>query len=1282
MNYLSLTAVFCCLCSTLFALPSMPVQMRIDRDDVLERMASVTRADAPDAHSVSLGTATYVAYDADGLHRDWYESWQKALTEDGAKSLREMDMWFKEGFSSTEFQLAEIHRPDGTVIPVDIPANTAEATDNNNVDANIYDPTQKRLVLSIPEIRVGDTLHLIVAQEHTKVRIPNTFCDISVFENFTEPTFFAVSTVDAPKELPLRSVAVLNEIPGTVTSSQTKLPNGGVRYRWEARDIPQSFGEENMPPKLQVMQRASYSTFASWEEVSKWYWTISERHMKMTPAIKDKVAKLIAGKKTDAEKISAIFGFVAQEVRYMGVIAEKEAPGFEPHDIALTFDNRYGVCRDKGVLLVAMLREAGFNAYPVLINAGAKVAKETPMPFFNHAITAIETSDRVYTLIDPTDDTARAELPAYLGDCSYLVCRPDGATLDITPVQPAEENRLTAATEATLEPNSTLKFTTSLTFGGINDNVYRGLFAQLSETDLRTRLDGMLKGAIPGSELLSCTLLPKNVRDISQPLTLKMTARVPDFAVTDSDGRTLVRLPFVTRGFGLINFLIGGLDQPKRKYPWVLTAPCGVKETVTLRGFDSLGEPTLLPEDPILVSNGATYDITCRRNREAGTYTLTRNLELSHKTYSPEDYLALRRFYERYTRIERFRSLFTRSDTRDADARVKEQHTDVELLADGTRTVRTVRRTRALSYHGKKSIAEINLWHNPAFQTLTIAAAEVTTAKGDKLSATEREINELDDDAAAGAPRYAWNKRTIIALPTVEIGAETFVDSTVTDKEPRPFSEVVVFGSTYPCDVQSYTLTVPAARADTLVWKTFNIGETDFESNKETLGEGPDARVRYTWTARSLKKVPSESATPAGFLTLPTLYVSEGAASAPEAVLPAVADAVNQRIRADRDAVAKATDKLLDTLKDDSDEAILRAINAFVAKRIRSAGPSWSSMPDRYAFGPARVLKDGYANRLDRLTLQLAMLREAGIRAELVFRSSIQPSDLRAFPDFYKEADSYWGNWTTPYIRLRDGRLIGDGGELDEPGAVSFREARLMDRRGRVSEAITPDNLLSHPEKTVRIVLSANGDAVISEDTYLYGLSAGTFRIMARGLTPEIRTRSAAALANDIAPGAVPNCTWLTDTDNYPVRNRLSVIARAFGTRQGDYLSVPLQGISGRLYGLRGSRRTNPVYSGAVTTDTSVVTEIWIPPECTVIMRPAGTEIALPGGGTWYRRLTETVNPLGWRILRYETGRTVCDAAVLPPWKAPALQELDRRLSAPTESTLLLRFGKQAPAAK
>ena len=89
--------------------------------------------------------------------------------------------------------------------------------------------------------------------------------------------------------------------------------------------------------------------------------------------------------------------------------------------------NSWCLPQDKAALLVSLLRTAGLNSYPVLINVGTRMDQEAPDPFFNHAI-VLEIKGK-YTLMDPTDEHTRNLLPFYDCNQSYLVCRPEGEDL-------------------------------------------------------------------------------------------------------------------------------------------------------------------------------------------------------------------------------------------------------------------------------------------------------------------------------------------------------------------------------------------------------------------------------------------------------------------------------------------------------------------------------------------------------------------------------------------------------------------------------------------------------------------------------------------------------------------------------------------------------------------------------------------------------------------------------------------------------------------------------------
>ena len=298
------------------------------------------------------------------------------------------------------------------------------------------------------------------------------------------------------------------------------------------------FPEPNMPPLSSVVQRLLAGTVADWQTISRWYWDLCLPHINATtPKMKEKVTELVKGKKSDIEKAKAIYYYVAQQIRYMGITTEKDAPGYEPHDVKITFENKYGVCRDKAALLVSMLRIAGFKSFPVLVNVGPKMDKEVPMISFNHAITCIELTPGQYILMDPTDESSKQLLPPYLCNKSYLVAKPKGETLKTTPIIPADKNLMRINTNGQINAAGKLTARVGLNFDGINDNAYRGLFASLTPEDRQRFFEKTLRKLLPTAKLITLTISPENMHDISKPLTVDIEYEAKNILI--KSGQTL-----------------------------------------------------------------------------------------------------------------------------------------------------------------------------------------------------------------------------------------------------------------------------------------------------------------------------------------------------------------------------------------------------------------------------------------------------------------------------------------------------------------------------------------------------------------------------------------------------------------------------------------------------------------------------------------------------------------------------------------------------------------------
>ena len=378
----------------------------------------------------------------------------------------------------------------------------------------------------------------------------------------------------------------------------------------------------------------------------------------------------------------AIFRFVSQEVRYMGLTMEDKSPGYAPHDVSITFDNRYGVCRDKAALLVAMLRIGGYNAFPILINVGAKLDEEIPLPFFNHAIVAIEKGGE-YSLMDPTNENTKDMFPSYLCNLSYLVARPEGDVLRVSPMPDPKKNSVVAVSSATLDSDGGMAYRTKASFGGINDTAYRGALAKMTPEARRKFFERRIKGISPSAELVECVVEPADVRDTSLPLKVEIVAKLPEMTLK-GESRVELSVPFATRVLGLVGMMVrDNTALEKRKYPLVLDTTVGVGETLEIDLGGTLGEALSLPGDEDMKG---VFSYSCAFRMEGGVLRATRSMSLNSVELSPEEYLELRESLKRREIAERRRCVFAVNKVED---RVRKGRHDWRLrLLDGDQRLR------------------------------------------------------------------------------------------------------------------------------------------------------------------------------------------------------------------------------------------------------------------------------------------------------------------------------------------------------------------------------------------------------------------------------------------------------------------------------------------------------------------------------------------------------------------------------------------------------------------
>src|SRR6185295_12651605 len=194
----------------------------------------------------------------------------------------------------------------------------------------------------------------------------------------------------------------------------------------------------------------------TWPQVGRWYEGLLSSLPPDSSRVTRTARELTAGGKTPRDRLSSLLGFVRGRVRY--VAAEAGIAGHRPSAPEEVLNRQWGDCKDKALLLVALLRTAGVEAYPALIHLGSedRIDAEFPSPFqFNHVIVAVAAEgvaamgDPVsggYLFVDPTQEgpSIRWLQPA-VQDQDALVVRNAGSALVRTPIrQEIEGGRIEA----------------------------------------------------------------------------------------------------------------------------------------------------------------------------------------------------------------------------------------------------------------------------------------------------------------------------------------------------------------------------------------------------------------------------------------------------------------------------------------------------------------------------------------------------------------------------------------------------------------------------------------------------------------------------------------------------------------------------------------------------------------------------------------------------------------------------------------------------------------------
>lgn len=196
----------------------------------------------------------------------------------------------------------------------------------------------------------------------------------------------------------------------------------------EAEDYPW-----DAPARFRRPTLLQLGTFDDWSEVSSVmapYYEVEGALAGLDDLI-EKIDAIRASDGSELEKAVAALELVQEDIRYL--LNGLDGGNYLPQDVPTTWEKRYGDCKAKTVILLAILADLGIEAEAVLAstNRGEIVPTSLPLPgAFNHVLVRATVGDRMYYL-DGTSLGANIDVVGNVPPFYYVLpIRAEGADLE------------------------------------------------------------------------------------------------------------------------------------------------------------------------------------------------------------------------------------------------------------------------------------------------------------------------------------------------------------------------------------------------------------------------------------------------------------------------------------------------------------------------------------------------------------------------------------------------------------------------------------------------------------------------------------------------------------------------------------------------------------------------------------------------------------------------------------------------------------------------------------
>lgn len=318
---------------------------------------------------------------------------------------------------------------DGQVIDVLASEKLEVIQRENNLENDMLDG-ELTATLQVPGVEVGDELEFAA----TLKRRETVFANRS--HGFVQMPL--VSTAGAHRARLVWSGDKKVRLNGTPDLGTLKVKDQGGEHEltYEMKAPAAVVMTEHAPARFNVRRLIEYSEFADWSELSGMLAPLFDKASQLSAnsPVRAEAARIAKANAAPEARVRAALQLVQDRIRY--VYVGLDGGNYRPASADDTWKRRFGDCKAKTALLIALLRELGISGEAVLANSkgvdGADQRLPTPQ-VFDHVLVRIALEGKTYWLDGTRLGDRRLSTTLQVPSRWVLPVKASGAKLEAVP---------------------------------------------------------------------------------------------------------------------------------------------------------------------------------------------------------------------------------------------------------------------------------------------------------------------------------------------------------------------------------------------------------------------------------------------------------------------------------------------------------------------------------------------------------------------------------------------------------------------------------------------------------------------------------------------------------------------------------------------------------------------------------------------------------------------------------------------------------------------------------